>query len=178
MEFDEKLKAQLFVTAWKGLKHCDFGFLLIRGAQSHGHGSSQLHHKAIKMGQTPDLSGFHYYPEANRSVDLSRSKTRMLQAANSAPTFNATASGGGLSPPLSASLSFSSGSLKSKIVNDGEIERSKVSPPSIGSVISVANVPWVSPVVDVSHSHRPMSSDRFSAVDLKFKVLTSRLYRS
>jgi hypothetical protein len=168
MEFDEKLKAQLFVTAWKGLKHCDFGFLLIRGAQSQGqgqgqgHGSLQLHHKAMKTEPTPDLSGIHYHSEANASVDRSRSKTRMLQAANSAPTF-ATASGGGLAPPLPSSLPFSSGSLKSKIVNDGEIERSKVSPPSVGSVISVANVPCLSPIVDVSHPHRSMSSNHFSA---------------
>jgi hypothetical protein len=165
MEFDEKLKSQLFVTAWKGLKHCDFGFLLIRGAQSQGqgHGSLQLHHKAMKTELTPDLSGIHYHSEANTSVDLSRSKTRMLQAANSAPTFNATASGGGLAPPLSSSLPFSSSSLKSKIVNDGEIERSKVSPPSVGSVISVANVPCLLPIVDVSHPHRSMSSNHFYA---------------
>ena len=155
MEFDEKLKAQLFVTAWKGLKHCDFGFLLIRGAQSQGqsHGSSQMHHKALKTDQTLELSGIHNNPQAAAaSFDFSRSNTRILEVAKSGPLFNVNASGGGSAPPLSSStVSYSSGSLKSKIVNDGEIERSRVSPPSIGSVISVANVPSLSPIVDVSH---------------------------
>lgn len=154
MEFDEKLKAQLFVTAWKGLKHCDFGFLLIRGAQSQSqsHGSLQMHHKALKTDQTLELSGIHNNPQAAAaSFDFSRSNTRILEVANSGPLFNVTASGGGSAPPLSSSTPYSSGSLKSKIVNDGEIERSRVSPPSIGSVISVANVPSLSPIVDVSH---------------------------
>ena len=31
MDFDEKLKTQLFGTSWNGVKPCDFGFLLVRG---------------------------------------------------------------------------------------------------------------------------------------------------
>ena len=49
MEFDEKLKGQLFATAWTGLKHCDFGFLLIRGAQNQGHASLHMQHQVQKL---------------------------------------------------------------------------------------------------------------------------------
>lgn len=166
MEFDEKLKAQLFLTSWKGLKHCDFGFLLVRGAQNQGHASLQMLYQTQKMAMlstanTPTSSAA---KESDSNVLTSpfRSNTRGAVAAAVANTASTANNAITVPPslhtlvpsliptPSTATLAFSSGSLKSKIVMDVEIERNKVPPPPFGATICVANVPAPAPVGSVS----------------------------
>ena len=136
MEFDEKLKAQLFVTAWNGLKPCDFGFLLMRGV---GQGPAVLQTQATKMSQ--------FAPGAVKTAVLGDSKNlRTLPTQDLSKTNDkAQASGTGSSSLLPPVSSTSSSSLKSRIVMDGEIERGRVPPAPIGAIVTVANAPSATP---------------------------------
>lgn len=175
MEFDEKLKGQLFATAWTGLKHCDFGFLLIRGAQSQGHASLHMQHQVQKLALLSSaLETGTDTSSASSQAQASHSRTNAKVAATvkgglrmrsgSSTSASAGSSAAATAPSSSSSSSsndaiiatappsfaFTSVSLKSKIVKEADIQRNKVAPPVFGALLSVSNVPSINSISQVS----------------------------
>ena len=178
MEFDEKLKGQLFATAWTGLKHCDFGFLLIRGAQNPGHASLQMQHQVQKLAQLSSASETDN-STAGGPTQASQSRTSMKAAATVKAGLRVR-SGSSISTPLGhsaaaaapssssssnetitaaapSSFAFTSVSLKSRIVKEADVQRNKVAPPVFGALLSVANVPSIGSLSHVSAFNYPAS---------------------
>jgi hypothetical protein len=176
MEFDEKLKGQLFATAWTGLKHCDFGFLLIRGAQNPGHASLQMQHQVQKLAQLSSALG------TDSPTQASQSRTSMKAAATVKAGLRVR-SGSSISAPLGhsaaaaapsssssnetmtaaapSSFAFTSVSLKSRIVKEADVQRNKVAPPVFGALLSVSNVPSIGSLSHVSTLNYPASLSIF-----------------
>ena len=182
MEFDEKLKGQLFATAWTGLKHCDFGFLLIRGAQNPGHASLQMQHQVQKLAQLSSAletdsstaggptqagqsrtsmkaaatvkAGLRVRSSSSISAPLSHSAAT---AARSSSSSNETITAASLS-----SFAFTSVSLKSKIVKEADVQRNKVAPPVFGALLSVSNVPSIGSLPHVSTLNCPALLSMFT----------------
>lgn len=171
MEFDEKLKGQLFATAWTGLKHCDFGFLLIRGAQNPGHASLQRQHQVQKLAQLSSALEIDS-STAGGPTQASKSRTSMKAAATVKAELRVR-SGSSISAPLGhsaaaaapssssssnetvtaaapSSFAFTSVSLKSRIVKEADVQRNKVAPPVFGALLSVSNVPSIGSLSHVS----------------------------
>ena len=173
MEFDEKLKGQLFATAWTGLKHCDFGFLLIRGAQSQGHASLHMQHQVQKLallsstletGTDTSSAGSHTQASHSRTnakvaatmkggLRMRSGSSTSASAGSSAPAAAPSSSSSSNDAIIAAappSFAFTSVSLKSKIVKEADIQRNKVAPPVFGALLSVSNVPSINSISQVS----------------------------
>ena len=172
MEFDEKLKGQLFATAWTGLKHCDFGFLLIRGAQNQGHASLHMQQQVQKLALlsscpetgTDDANSANSAQASQSRINVKAAVTlksglRMRSGSGTSATIGHSAVAAAPSSSSSndaiiaapPSFAFTSVSLKSKIVKEADIQRNKVAPPVFGALLSVANVPSINPVSHVSY---------------------------
>lgn len=179
MEFDEKLKGQLFATAWTGLKHCDFGFLLIRGAQNQGHASLHMQHQvqklallssALETGTGTDTSSASSHAQATHSRTNAKVAATVKGGLRMRSGSSTSASAGSLSAAAAYSSSsssssssndaiiatappsfaFTSVSLKSKIVKEADVQRNKVAPPLFGALLSVSNVPSINSISQVS----------------------------